>query len=155
MRLISAALMALLFVVGPALADGSSVDVYTQSKPKKDVTTPAREALEKEDYETALSHLVSAAETEPDNPDVHNLTGFSLRKLGRYEEAGAAYDKALSLSPEHTGALEYQGELFLKQGQIEKAKQNLDLLDDICWLGCESYYLLRDSIKAYEAAKNS
>ena len=152
MRVMLAITLALLMSMGQARAasDGQAEPQY-KNKALDTAMGQAQSALDAGKYEAALGHLATAAAEDDRNADVHNLTGYALRKLGRYDAAGAAYDKALALDPEHTGALEYQGELFLKLGEIDKARANLEKLDDICWLGCESYYLLRDAIAAQTA----
>ena len=38
-------------------------------------------------YQLAIKHLLKAAKTSPDNPDVYNLLGFSHPKLDKVEEA--------------------------------------------------------------------
>lgn len=137
--------------VGPAAhAAGSGSSSYQQPA-KSDVTASAQKALAQSDYQAALAHLEKAMLKEPNNADVHNLMGFSLRKLGRYADAGISYEKALSLDPQHRGALEYQGELFLTLGQLDRAQANLDRLDTICTYGCEEYTLLKDAIARYTA----
>jgi hypothetical protein len=57
-----------------------------------------------------------------------------------------AYDKALSLNPNHTGALEYQGVLFIKLGQKDKAEANLEKINGICGTSCEEYEDLAKAI---------
>ncbi|PWK76689.1 tetratricopeptide repeat protein [Aminobacter sp. AP02] len=71
------------------------------------------------------------------NADLYNLLGFSLRNLDRDEEAGKWYRHALYYDPDHKGALEYQGELFLKLGQPERAKANVQKLTFLCPDGCD------------------
>jgi hypothetical protein len=36
------------------------------------------------------------------------------------------------VNPDHIGALEYQGELFVMTGQLDRAKANLDRLNNLC-----------------------
>lgn len=141
---------AVLAAGGNSTTSTTSGTAYQQPA-QGDVTAAAQEALAQQDYETALIRLEAAMSKEPDNADIRNLMGFSLRKLGRYDEAGVAYEKALILDPDHKGALEYQGELFLKLGQLDKAKANLDRLDRLCFFGCDAYTLLKDAIARYEA----
>ena len=62
-------------------------------------------------------------------PDVYSLMGFALRKTGDRAQAMTYYRKALEADPAHKGALEYQGELFVELGQIDKAKENLAKLN--------------------------
>ena len=42
------------------------------------------------------------------------------------------YDKALSIEPKHTGAMEYMGELYLTLNQPEEAKSLLNRLNMLC-----------------------
>jgi Tfp pilus assembly protein PilF len=42
------------------------------------------------------------------------------------------YNKALALMPNHLGANEYLGELYVEQGQMDKAKQRLVVLQAAC-----------------------
>merc|ERR1711907_826144 len=69
--------------------------------------------------------------------DIYNYLGFSYRKMGNLEKAAFYYEKALKISPKHKGALEYQGEMFLTQGNLKLAEANLKKLGKICFLGCK------------------
>lgn len=66
------------------------------------------------------------------------MLGFTARKSGNLTAAGDFYEQALAINPRHTGALEYQGELFIQLGKIELAKANLEKIDKICWLPCNA-----------------
>ena len=63
--------------------------------------------------------------------------GFASRKLGRFDAALAYYGEALSLDPNHLGATEYLGELYIQMGQVEHARTQLARLDQLCAYGCE------------------
>jgi tetratricopeptide (TPR) repeat protein len=106
--------------------------------------------IKNERYEDAIEQLKKAKETDPKNPDVYNLLGFASRKLGRLDEAGPYYEQALALDPDHLGALEYQGELFLMQSNIDGAKANLAKLAEACG-DCEEYRELEEAIQTFEA----
>jgi hypothetical protein len=58
-----------------------------------------------------------------------------------------AYTRALTLDPQHTGALEYQGVLFVILGDLDKANSNLDKIEAICGTSCEEYEELAEAIK--------
>ncbi|MSO29062.1 MAG: enzyme of heme biosynthesis, partial [Candidatus Planktophila sp.] len=66
--------------------------------------------------------------------------------LGQYNQAGGYYLKALKIDPNHLGALEYQGELFLIQKKLVSAKQNLAKLKRLCGTSCEEYLDLAQAI---------
>ena len=82
-----------------------------------------------------------------DEADRLNLLGFTARKSGDLNTAGEYYQQALALNPKHTGALEYQGELFLQLGKIDLAKANLAKIDKICWLPCNAERELKKAIE--------
>ena len=68
------------------------------------------------------------------------------------DQALDAYQKALAIDPEHLGANEYLGELYLQTGDLAKAKERLETLDDVCIFGCDEFDDLKQAIKAYEAS---
>ena len=151
-------LLALGFMMTPltgAFAAGSSDTSDRPSSPETTKLNAARAQIEAEQYQAAIPVLQEVVTINGRNADAHNLLGFSYRKLGRYPEASEAYIKALAINPEHRGALEYQGELFLKLRQLDKAEKNLKRLDSICWLPCEEYTDLKEAVAAYKAQKGS
>jgi tetratricopeptide (TPR) repeat protein len=85
--------------------------------------------------------------------DVYNLMGFSLRKTGDQKQAYTFYRKALDFDPQHKGALEYLGELYVETGQIDKARENVTQLKKLCPGGCEELADLEKTIA--EASKTN
>lgn len=104
-----------------------------------------RAAIYSGEYKTALADLTALTETVK-HADLFNLLGYTNRQLGRYEDAAKWYTEALYYDPSHRPALEYQGELFLKIGDIDGAKQNLSLLELFCPDGCAERELLAKAI---------
>ncbi len=96
----------------------------------------------------AIEKLKLIIADSPRSADAHSLMGYSLRKSGQLDRALQFYNKALQLNPKHTGALEYQGELFVQTGKISKAKENLAKLKTICGTSCEEYEDLAKAIGA-------
>jgi cytochrome c-type biogenesis protein CcmH/NrfG len=92
----------------------------------------AKAMIDQQDYAAAARILAQLAGTDPTNPDIWNLFGFASRKMERMGEASQAYEEALRLSPDHMGALEYQGEMFVDLNRHEEALKNLDMLKKIC-----------------------
>ena len=114
------------------------------SKDAPDLTS-ARAKIKAKDYKGAIAELTPMLVTNQ-HADVYNLMGFSLRKTGDYKQAYTFYRKALDFNPEHKGALEYLGELYVETGEVEKAKENVALLQKICPAGCEELEDLREAI---------
>jgi Flp pilus assembly protein TadD len=93
---------------------------------------PARAAIEAQDWPQAIELLRAEASAHPDNPDVLNLLGFASRQAGDLEAAASFYRAALRADPNHLGALEYQGHLFLTLGDRAAAERNLARLQELC-----------------------
>ena len=129
-------------------APGNAVDNMV-SKDAPDLAK-VRALIKALDYKTALSELYMLSDTVQ-HADVYNLMGFSLRKSGDYKTAATYYAKALDFNPEHKGALEYQGELFVETGELVKAKANLAKLATLCPQGCEERADLEKAIAAAPA----
>tara|TARA_B100000787_G_scaffold145102_1_gene115125 strand:- start:994 stop:1500 length:507 start_codon:yes stop_codon:yes gene_type:complete len=78
----------------------------------------------------------------------YNLLGFTARKSGDLIAAAEYYEKALYINSKHVGTLQYQGELFITLGNIEKAEQNLIKIKKICWIfSCVESTKLEDAIQ--------
>ncbi len=109
--------------------------------------TSVRAKIKAKDFKAALAELTPILATHQ-HADVYNLMGFSLRKTGDYKQAYTFYRKALDFNPEHKGALEYLGELYVETGQVEKAQENVALLKKLCPGGCEELEDLEQAIAA-------
>jgi tetratricopeptide (TPR) repeat protein len=112
-----------------------------------------RAKIKAKDYKAAIAELTPMLETNQ-HADVYNLMGFSLRKTGDYKQAYTFYRKALDFNPEHKGALEYLGELYVETGQVDKARENVVLLKKLCPGGCEELADLEHAIARASAKVN-
>ncbi len=128
----------------PTLADGGG-DRYASSSR----LGAFQDLIESNDFERAVEELSAALEETPEDPDLLNLYAFSNRKLARFDIALEHYMKALEIDPEHRGANEYLGELYLQMGQLDKAEERLGVLDDACFFGCREYDKLKQAITEY------
>jgi tetratricopeptide (TPR) repeat protein len=108
--------------------------------------TAVRAAIKVKNYDAALRDL-KVIVVNSQHPDVYSLMGFVLRKTGDRPQAMIYYRKALDADPGHKGALEYQGELYVEMGQVDKAKENLAKLGKLCWFGCEEERDLKEAIE--------
>jgi predicted Zn-dependent protease len=102
------------------------------------------------DYSSALSRLTALDQETPNDPDILNLIGFSLRKTGHPDQALSYYNRALAQKPDHLGANEYLGELYLELKQPAKAAERLAVLQKTCG-DCEEFQELKEKI-AQQAA---
>lgn len=143
MKYLQTLLLALLLAF--ALAEGTTTD-ETPSLTYND----AQALIDVENYQGAIDILLPLSESEPDNPDVFNLLGYSHRKLQKYDEALVYYTKALELDPMHLGANEYLGELYLETDKPDLAQERVDVLKKACPSGCEELEELEAALAAYK-----
>ena len=117
--------------------------------------TPFHELIDDGKYEMAIGELNKALGESPDDADLLNLLAYSQRKLMRFDEALVNYQKALKIEPEHRGANEYLGELYLQLGQLDDALERLKVLDDDCFFGCGEFDDLEEAIEIYRSKNPS
>jgi Tfp pilus assembly protein PilF len=115
----------------------------------------AEKPVEAGDYAGAVLLLRDSVAADPANADAHNLLGFGHRKLGDVGTALIHYVEALALKPKRRGANEYLGALNLDLGQLDKARGRLDVLDEVCFFGCQAYRELKAEIETYQAQSAS
>ena len=99
---------------------------------------------EKFDYEGGIAAL--RALHHDDDADVANLIGYASRKLGRYDDAKLWYERSLAADPNHALTWSYLGMWHAEQGNVLKAKEELEKVSAICGTECEAYKLLKDAI---------
>ena len=124
-------------------------------KPKKDKSSSAEDFLagyhaayalvyDKGDYVAGIAALRALG--YDDNADVATLIGYASRKLGRYDDAKAWYERALAADPNHAVTWSYYGMWHAEQGNVLKAKDDLEKVRLICGTDCRAYRMLKDVI---------
>ena len=73
--------------------------------------------------ENAAADLERAVKNDPTLYQAYSELGFTLRKMGKFPESLAAYDKALEIQPDYTPALEYRAEAYLGLNRIDDARK--------------------------------
>ncbi len=150
------AMLAVALTLGPAspaMAAGSSGSSDPPAEPTKyDLGVKAVKAA---NFERAVGLLRKVVADDPNNADAWNYIGLSQRKMKQFGKALTAYGKALTIDPDHRGANEYLGELYLQTGKPAKARERLAKLNKLCLFGCEEYDDLKKAIRKYEARQKS
>ena len=140
-------LIALAFLFNyPVYAAGSDSGNTGANISKSYYYYDALKLIKNKSFKLAIENLNKAEKNSKLDPDIYNYLGFSYRKMGNMKLASFNYEKALKIDPKHKGALEYQGEMFITLGQLDKAKANLKKLSSICFLGCDEEKTLKNSI---------
>ena len=127
-------------------ADTPSVTPQEQAT---DEMAVGRKAVQNKNWSQAVSSFKKAVVENPKNADAYNLLGYSHRALGKFDDAFAAYDKALAIDPKHKGALEYSGLGYLKTNQKVKAEAQLAKLKTIC-ANCTETAILAKALADYK-----
>ena len=145
-RIVSVAVMALALQQGALAADTPDA--------APDKLTQARTLIKDKKWAAAVDELKRV--NDPASADWNNLMGYSLRKSKTPDLDGAErhYNEALRINPNHRGALEYSGELYLIKGDLATAEKRLAVLDKACTFGCEEYTDLKKAIERYKANGN-
>ncbi|MEL6727102.1 MAG: tetratricopeptide repeat protein [Pseudomonadota bacterium] len=103
------------------------------------------------EYDLAIAELRSAGEILGPHPDVLTYLGFAHRQKGETSEALSFYQTALTIAPDHLSANEYLGEFYVELGDLDRAKAQLEKLNDLCPFGCAQTEELTKWIAGAEA----
>jgi tetratricopeptide (TPR) repeat protein len=137
----------------PASQNKSNKD--SNKKAKKDKSSSAEDFLtgyhaayaliyDEGDYAGGIAALRALG--YDDNADVATLLGYASRKLGRYDDAKVWYERALAADPDHAVTWSYYGMWQAEQGNVLKAKDDLEKVRLICGTDCKPYKMLKDAI---------
>jgi tetratricopeptide (TPR) repeat protein len=97
------------------------------------------------DFEGGIAALRALGHDE--NADVATLIGYASRKLGRYDDAQYWYEHALAADPNHAVTWSYYGMWQAEQGNLLKAKDDLEKVRLICGnTECRAYTMLKEVI---------
>ena len=131
-----------------------AADTTTPTAAAPDKLSEARSLIKAKKWSEAVAELQRV--NDPTSADWNNLMGFSIRR-GSSPDLDASerfYNEALRINPNHRGALEYSGQLYLMKGDLGSAEKRLAVLDKACSFGCEEYTDLKKAIERYKAAGN-
>ena len=147
-------------IITLSIFDVSNVNAMGNQDPKpvatnKDDFEVGKSAVYSGRFEEAIRLLIKVVNTEPKNADAHNYLGYSYRKIGKLELAESSYQYVFAINPNHKGALEYQGEMFLKQDNLSAAKKNLSRLKGLCPSGCKELSELERAIADFKAIRGN
>ncbi|HEY2446771.1 MAG TPA: tetratricopeptide repeat protein [Rhizomicrobium sp.] len=122
---------------------------------KLDDYSVALRLIRHEKYADAIPYLDKAVAERPHNADILNYLGYTHRMVGDYPGSLAWYQKALTEDPDHKGAHEYLGELYLNMHDVASARAQLAELVRLCPDSCDERDTLTKSIDTWVAANPS
>lgn len=130
---------------GGPMGGGMSMDDYSM----------AVSLIHNQKYAMATAYLNRALKNSPHNANVLNYLGYTHRMLGDYPGSLDFYQRALAINPDHKGAHEYLGELYLMIHDSASARGQLAELTRLCPDGCEERDVLTKAIDDYHAAAHA
>ena len=146
-RLATAVLVTFMaFGAGGAYGAGSDTTTALTPAEVRAQLASAEGLIRQQNYRDAIQVLNLVVESSPREADAYNLLGFSYRKSKDFNRAERNYKRALRLNPEHKGAIEYYGELFIEADRREKAEGMLAKLETLCPSGCSELDQLRKAL---------
>ena len=116
----------------------------------------AEKRIYNNEYDKALKLLINLAKNDDlgdKKADIYNLLGFSYRKSTNpdLDKSYDSYMIALEHDPQHAGAHEYLGELYMMRGDQEKAMIMLGKLENLVGKNAKEYKDLLKAIKSYQS----
>ena len=100
-------------------ADALTADASRQTDAKKRAKLLVKAG---DSYTIARRKFTRATELDPAMHEAWNYLGYTSRKLGDYQAALSAYDRALTLKPGFAEAIEYRGHAYLGLDRLADAK---------------------------------
>jgi predicted Zn-dependent protease len=123
---------------------------YTPSTSSGSDYSVAVRLIKHEQYSDAIPHLLMALADKPNDADILNYLGYTKRMTGDFPASLSYYQRALAQKPDHRGAHEYLGELYLQMHDLPSAQKELDTLASLCPSGCDERDTLAKAIAAYQ-----
>ena len=107
-------------------------------------------------YDKSLKLLINLTKNDDlgsKKADIYNLLGFSYRKSSNpdLDKSYKAYMTALEHDPNHVGAHEYLGELYMMRGDKDKAMMMLGKLENLVGINGKEYKDLLKAINSYQS----
>ena len=131
-------------------AERAYADAYEQvGKGNADLEKSKTKDAQKK-FKKALDAANEAVQLDPKYHEAWNLVGYTSRKLGNYDQALKAYATCLDIKPDYAPAREYLGEAYVELGQIDKAREQLVMLDH--QEAADEAKTLKSKIDAWSAA---
>jgi Tfp pilus assembly protein PilF len=102
-------------------------------------------------YAQALSVLGGVIERHPGSADAYTYRGFAYQQLGDMKKARDNYNRAVTLNPTHLGANKYLASMFLSDGQLDRAVEQMQVIRLACGvLECQELTELEAEVNKFK-----
>lgn len=100
-------------------------------------------------YAQALAESAGVIKRQGPNADAYTYLGLSYQRLGDAKKARENYQRALQLAPTHLGANAYLAQMFIDDGDMPKALEQMQVLRAVCGVSaCEELVELESALNA-------
>jgi Tfp pilus assembly protein PilF len=105
-------------------------------------------------YAQALDVIGGVLARHPGSADAYTYRGFAYERLGEVKKAHESYKRALDLDPQHLGANRYLAGMYLKDGDLARAMDVLQVIRMTCGdVACQELDELQAEINRYKAGQ--
>lgn len=98
----------------------------------------------KQRFDASIKFFTLANNEYPQDPDILNYLGYSLKKVDDFIMAEIYYTNGLEIDPKHIGINRNLGQLYVEINRMDKAKERLIVLDNC---SCIEFEELRSLIQ--------
>lgn len=126
MRLILSALAFCLFMPLAAQADGEMIYREDSGLIKTEYLLASGK------YSAALDTANDILARRPNSADAYTYKGYALLHLGQKTEAAKNFKQALAINPTHLGANKYLADIYLDEGNVARAIEQLQVIRMAC-----------------------
>jgi tetratricopeptide (TPR) repeat protein len=102
-------------------------------------------------YAQALQVIETVVARHPDCADAYVYRGFAYMKLGDNHRAQEALNRAVGINPGHLGANKYLADIYLQQGDLDRALDQMQVMHMTCGnADCQEMNELQAEINRYK-----
>jgi tetratricopeptide (TPR) repeat protein len=102
----------------------------------------------------ALEVLAGVLARHPASADAYDYRGFAYERLGDMKKAKESYARALEINPAHLGANRYLAGIYLQEGNLSRAIEQMQVIRMICGdIACAELDELSAEVNRYKAGQ--
>lgn len=102
-------------------------------------------------YSQAMNEIGNVLKRNPNSADAYTYQGYSWFKLGEMDKARRSFETALKIDSRHLGANKYMADLYLAEGDLPRAVEQMQVLRMVCGVtDCAELTALEIAIDKYK-----
>lgn len=106
--------------------------------------------IAKEKYSEAIAETAAVLKRHPRSADAYTYMGFAYDRLGDAKKAAEYFRRALLISPAHLGANKYLADIYLSEGNLALAMEQMQVIRLTCGnADCPELNALQSGINSF------